>query len=198
MRALSRSFEALVCYDRYMIARITGPVVDTSEKGVVVDTGSIAYSIYTPALFSIGEIATLHTHLVIREDAHELYGFQDPQEKILFMHLISVSGVGPKTALQMLTMYPLAELVGAIRNSDAQAVSLVPGIGKKTAEKVIIDLKDKLASFATTAQMGASDLVEALLSLGFKDHDIRAVLPTIDPELTLEKQITTALQHLKK
>lgn len=181
-----------------MIARIQGPVVDVFEKGVIVDTGPIGYMVYTPTLYSIGDMAVLHTHLVIREDAHELYGFQDPQEKLLFMHLISVSGVGPKTGLQMLTMYPMSELVRAIRSGDAKTVSLVPGIGKKTAEKVIIDLKDKLAGFATTEHVGASDLVEALLSLGFKEHDIRSVLPTIDIALTLEKQITTALQLLKK
>jgi Holliday junction DNA helicase RuvA len=98
----------------------------------------------------------------------------------------------------MLTMYPMSELVRAIRTGDAKAVSLVPGIGKKTAEKVIIDLKDKLAGFAATEHAGGSDLVEALLSLGFKEHDIRAVLPSIDPEVVLEKQITQALQLLKK
>jgi Holliday junction DNA helicase RuvA len=182
----------------YMIARIKGPVIDLFERGVVVDTGSIGYLVYTPTLYSVGDVVVFYTHLVIRDDAHELYGFQDPGEKILFMHLISVSGVGPKTALQMLTMYPMSELVRAIRNGDAKAVSLVPGIGKKTAEKVIIDLKDKLAGFATTEQSGSNDLVEALLSLGFKDHDIRSVLPTIDTDLVLEKQITTALQLLKK
>jgi Holliday junction DNA helicase RuvA len=181
-----------------MIARIQGEVVDTFDKGVVVDTGPIGYQVYTPAIFSLGDHTLLHTHLVIREDAHELYGFQDIQEKHMFMNLISVSGVGPKTALQMLTMYPLAQLVGAIRSGDAKAVSLVPGIGKKTAEKVIIDLKDKLAGFVSTEQSGQSDLVEALLSLGFKDHDIRAALPTIDTADTLEKQITVALQMLKK
>ena len=181
-----------------MIARIRGEVVDVFDKGVVIETGTLGYQVYTPALYSIGTHITLHTHLVIRDDAHELYGFVDPQEKLLFMNLISVSGVGPKTALQMLTMYPLNELVGAIRSGDAKTVSLVPGIGKKTAEKVIIDLKDKLAIFATTEHSGSSDLVEALLSLGFKEHDIRLVLPTIDTDTALEKQITTALQLLKK
>lgn len=181
-----------------MIARIQGEIVDTFDRGVVIDTGSIGYQVYTPAMVSVGDTILLHTHLVIREDAHELYGFQDIQEKLMFMNLISVSGVGPKTALQMLTMYPLAQLVGAIRSGDAKAVSLVPGIGKKTAEKVIIDLKDKLAGFVSTQQSGQSDLVEALLSLGFKDHDIRAALPTIDTTDTLEKQITAALQLLKK
>lgn len=181
-----------------MIARIHGPVVDLFDKGVVIDTGAIGYAVYTPLLAAIGETVTLYTHLVIREDAHELYGFPDPQEKLLFMSLISVSGVGPKTALHMLTMYPLTELVRAIKTGDAKTLSLVPGIGKKTAEKVVIDLKDKLAAFTHTEYGGTSDLVEALLSLGFKEHDIRTALPSIANDLPLEKQITQALQILKK
>ena len=95
-------------------------------------------------------------------------------------------------------MYPIAELVRAIRAGDAKAISLVPGIGKKTAEKVIIDLKDKLAGYAMTEHAGSNDLVEALLSLGFKEHDIRTALPAVDTTLVLEKQITVALQLLKK
>lgn len=181
-----------------MIAHIQGLVVETFDKGVIIDTGHIGYAVFTPALFSVGENALLYTHLVIRDDAHELYGFVEREEKTLFTYLISVSGVGPKTALQMLTLYPLTELVRAIRGSDAKTIALVPGIGKKTAEKVIIDLKDKLAGFGATQQLGANDLVEALLSLGFKDHDIRITLPTIDTALSLERQITTALQLLKK
>ncbi len=181
-----------------MIARITGVVVELFEKGMVIETAGIGYAVYSPAIFSIGERVTLHTHLVIREDAHELYGFVYPDEKTLFTSLISVSGVGPKTGLHMLTMYPLSELVRAIRSGDAKAISLVPGIGKKTAEKVIIDLKDKLAGFGVSEQLGASDLVEALLSLGFKDGDIRNAISSIDASQTLERQITLALQILKK
>lgn len=181
-----------------MIARIRGEVVDIYDKGVVLDTGALAYAVYTPALLSLGNTITLHTHLVIRDDAHELYGFETSEEKSLFTTLISVSGVGPKSALQILMTYPINELVRCIRSGDAKAISLVPGIGKKTAEKVIIDLKDKLAGYAATEHAGSNDLVEALLSLGFKEHDIRNALPAVDTTLTLERQITQALQILKK
>lgn len=181
-----------------MIARITGPVIERFEKGVVIDTGSLAYAVYTPSVGAVGEPLTLYTHLVIRDDAHELYGFEKSEEKILFTTLIGVSGVGPKSALQMLTMYPLAELVRAIRAGDAKSISLVPGIGKKTAEKVIIDLKDKLVGFTASEDREINDLVEALLSLGFKDIDIRVALPSVDTSLPLERQITIALQILKK
>lgn len=181
-----------------MIARITGTVVENLEKGVVVETGGIGYLIYTPSTLSVGATATFHTHLVIRDDAHELFGFPTIEEKSLFSILISVSGVGPKTALQMLTLYPLGELVGAIRNGDAKTISMVPGIGKKTAEKVVIDLKDKLAGFAASESAPHNDLVEALISLGYKDTQIRPVIGSIDATLPIEKQITQALQVIQK
>ncbi len=187
------------CYTGSMIARISGKVVETLDKGVILETAGVGYAIYTPALLSLGATVTLYTHLVIRDDAHELYGFETSEEKSLFATLINVSGVGPKTALQMLTLYPLPDLVRAIRMGDAKSIALVPGIGKKTAEKVVIDLKDKLAGYALSDEARvSSDLVEALLSLGFKEVDVRLALPTVDAELPLERQITIALQLLKK
>lgn len=182
-----------------MIARITGTVVEVFEKGVVIEAGNIGYAVYTPLLLSLGTDIVLHTHMVVRDDAHELYGFESPEEKSLFCILIGVSGVGPKTALHMLTLYPLPNLVQAIRSGDAKSIALVPGIGKKTAEKVIIDLKDKLVGY-TLSEEGrtTSDLVEALLSLGFKEVDVRGALPVVDTTLPIEQQITVALQLLKK
>lgn len=181
-----------------MIARITGTVVEQGEKSVVVETQGVGYLIYTPALPSLGDITTFYTHLVIREDCHELYGFSEPSEKLLFSILIGVSGVGPKTALHMLTLYPLPELVRSIKSGDAKAISLVPGIGKKTAEKIVIDLKDKLSAFETSAILPNSDLVEALLSLGYKEVQIRTIVGEIDTSFPIEKQITMALQFLQK
>lgn len=181
-----------------MIALIRGTVIDTIDKGVIVDTGALGYAVYTPTPIGIGADVTLYTHLVIRDDAHELYGFESAAERSLFSTLISVSGVGPKTALGMLAMYPLPELVRAIRSGDAKAISLVSGVGKKTAEKVVIDLKDKLAAFESAAYTDTNELVEALLSLGFKDVDIRTTLPSIDTTVPLEQQITLALRELKK
>lgn len=180
-----------------MIARVTGTVVEVVEKGVVLEAGGIGYLVFTPAALSEGAPATLHTHMVIRDDAHELYGFETEREKALFIKLIGVSGVGPKTALHMLSLYPLAELVRIIKVGDAKAISLVPGIGKKTAEKIAIDLKDKLEAFESADTGPQHDLVEALLSLGYKEHQVRAVIPSVDTALPLQKQITSALQLLK-
>lgn len=182
-----------------MIARITGTIVDILEKGVVIETGGIGYLVFTPfPPAQFGDVATLHTHMVIREDSHELYGFSSIMEKMLFTTLISVSGVGPKTALHMLTIYTLPDLVRSIKDGDSKAISLVPGIGKKTAEKVVIDLKDKLDGFVTAENGLSSDLLEALLSLGYKEQAIRAIISTVDNTLPLSKQITVALQLLGK
>ncbi len=182
-----------------MIARITGTLADITERSVVLETGGIGYLIFTPfPPAELGTVVTLHTHMVIRDDAHELYGFVTTHEKALFSTLIGVSGVGPKTALQMLTMYTLPDLVRSIKNGDARAISLVPGIGKKTAEKVVIDLKDKLDGFMTAERGISTDLFEALLSLGYREQAIRSIVSTVDAELPLSKQITVALQLLGK
>jgi Holliday junction DNA helicase RuvA len=181
-----------------MIARITGTIVDIEEKGFVIETNNIGYTVYSPATAHPGSVITLYTHLVIRDDAQELYGFLTKEEKILFTILIGVSGVGPKTALQMLTLYSLPDLVRIIKNSDAKSIALVPGIGKKTSEKIVIDLKDKLETFSASESGPERDLVEALLSLGYKEYQIRTVVGDIDPALPLQKQITEALQKIQK
>jgi len=173
--------------------------VDIQERSVVLETGGIGYLIFTPLPpLQFGDTITLHTHMVVREDGQELYGFPTVAEKSLFSVLIGVSGVGPKTALQMLTLYTLPDLVRSIKNGDAKAIALVPGIGKKTAEKVIIDLKDKLEGYTAAEGSISSDLLEALLSLGYKEGAIRGVLSSVDSELPIEKQITAALQLLTK
>ncbi len=181
-----------------MIARITGTVVELIEKGAVVETAGLGYCIFTPTALELGTTVTLHTHLVIREDCQELYGFETSMEKMLFSKLIGVTGVGPKTALHMLTLYPMNELVRIITSGDAKAISLVPGLGKKTAEKIIIDLKDKLAAFESAEKGPESDLIEALLSLGYKEHQVRSVIPSVDATTPLQAQIRAALQLLGK
>lgn len=182
-----------------MIAHISGTILEKSEKELVITAGGIGYSIATiPQPFEIGQTISLYTHMVVKDDAHELYGFTERRERDFFKILIGVSGVGPKTALHMLTLYPLSVLAGLIKDKDAKAIALVPGIGKKTAEKIVIDLKDKVEGFLGGEHTGNTDLVEALLSLGYKDSQIRAVAHTIDKKLPIEKQITEALQKMQK
>ncbi|MCC7436708.1 Holliday junction branch migration protein RuvA [Candidatus Nomurabacteria bacterium] len=182
-----------------MIAIVTGEVLEQNEKELILDVSGIGYCIFTPPYkFTNGEKVTLYTQLVIKDDAHELYGFQSQEEKRLFKILIGVSGVGPRTALQMLTLYTLPDLVNIIKIGDSKAIALVPGIGKKTAEKVVIDLKDKVEGFAVSENKASSDLVEALLSLGYKDFQIRPIVGDIDAGLPIQKQITEALKLIQK
>jgi len=182
-----------------MISQITGTLIEQNEKEVVIDVGGIGYSIATiPTFFPVGATLTFYTHLVIKDDAHELYGFQTKDERALFRILIGVSGVGPKTALHMLSLYTIGDIVRIIRRGDAKAIALVPGIGKKTAEKVAIDLKDKLDGFVATEGSISVDLVEALLSLGYKEQQIRPIASAIDATLPIEKQITEALKVIQK
>lgn len=182
-----------------MIARIKGEIVEINEKSIVVDTGPIAYLIHTShPLGLIGDQISLYTHLVIKDDAHELFGFSDSEEKRLFTILINVSGVGPRTALQMLSLYSMGDLIQYIKSGDSKAISLVPGIGKKTAEKIVIDLKDKLNDFVITDNVPQNDLIEALLSLGYKDVQIREIVKNINPDLSLTEQIAIALRDIGK
>lgn len=182
-----------------MIARISGTLLEQKDKELIIDVGGIGYSIFTvPPNLTVGEQVTLYTHLVIKDDAHELYGFVTSEEKELFKILIGVSGVGPRTALQMLTLYTLPDLVRIIKTGDAKAIALVPGIGKKTSEKVVIDLKDKVDNFSVSEHRASTDLVEALMSLGYKDAQIRTVVGEVDATLPIEKQITEALKRIQK
>ena len=182
-----------------MISQISGHVVDQNDREIVLDVGGVGYGIRTSLISVVmGETATFYTHMVIRDDAHELYGFLNKAERDLFRILISVSGVGPRTGLQMLTLYTLPDLVRIIKNGDAKAIALVPGIGKKTSEKVVIDLKDKVDEFETSVGVANTDLVEALMSLGYKEFQVRPIASNIDSALPIERQITEALRLMQK
>ncbi len=189
---------AFCYYSLYMIAHITGTVLEYTDKEVVLSVGGIGYSVFTILeTYTQGETLALFIHQVIKDDAHELYGFKKKEERDFFRVLIGVSGVGPKTGLAMLSLYPLPDLVRIIKTGDAKAIALVPGIGKKTSEKVVIDLKDKTEGFAEAAQKTNTDLLEALLSLGYKEYQIREVISMVDTTLPIEKQLTQALHKMQ-
>ncbi len=181
-----------------MIYQIRGIVAAVEEKGVVLDAGGIGYFIYTTESFMLGSEALLYTHFIVKEDSQELYGFSTVGARNFFGLLLGVSGIGPRSAFAMLSLYPIGTLAYAIQSGDAKTISSVPGIGKKTAEKVVIDLKDKVALFAASTTAPKSDLAEALISLGYKDTAIRDILQSIDSDLPIQKQITQALQLLQK
>ena len=164
-----------------MIARLTGILVDVKPHGVVLDVHGVGYELAIPlgtfsALPPAGEKAVLHVHTHVREDAISLFGFATREEKAVFERLISVSGIGPKVALTVLSGLPLPELVAAIASQNARLLSTIPGVGKKLAERLGLELKEKLAGFglgsapggATAKTSVVDDAVGALQNLGYK------------------------------
>ena len=164
-----------------MIARLTGTILDLKTDRVVLDVHGVGYELAIPlgtfsALPAAGEKAVLHVHTHVREDALQLFGFATPQEKYVFERLLSVSGIGPKVALTVLSGLPLPELVGAIASQNARVLATIPGVGKKLAERLGLELKEKLAGFGLGTGSGAAagktsvvdDAIGALQNLGYK------------------------------
>jgi len=196
-----------------MIGRIRGEIIDLSEALVLIDIGGLGYEVEIPlstytALGAIADEVTLHTHLVVREDAQLLYGFYTLAERELFRSLIKVNKVGPKLAITILSGGDPESFVRWIRTKDLKALTALPGVGKKTAEKLVIDLEDRLpeiigAEVATTApnQVASSDVLAdaeaALIGLGFKPQDAaRALAQISDPDADVESLIKLALKLL--
>lgn len=164
-----------------MIARLTGTLAAKSLDTIILDVGGVGYELFVPlsvmdSLAQLGDKATLAVHTLVREDAITLYGFATSADRLLFQRLMTVSGVGPKLALQALSVYTGAELQSAIVSGDERALTRISGIGKKTAQRMLLELSEKVAlmdlggsvSAATPAASRAvSDLVLGLLDLGF-------------------------------
>lgn len=168
-----------------MISRIEGKIVKKGDKFVVVDIGGLGYRVYTTndVLVNVSEGSTsiLLTHLVVREDALDLYGFLDEEELDFFELLLGVSGIGPKSALSVMNITTVDSLKKAIATSDTAYLTKVSGIGRKTAEKIIIELRDKLSAHTKDAGTlrGESDAIEALRSLGYSLEEARDALKRI-------------------
>ena len=185
-----------------MIARLRGRPVARTVEGLVLDVGGVGYLVHaTPsAARQEGDEITVHTYLHVREDALQLYGFAEVAERELFVQLLSVNGVGPKVALAVVSGSPAAELRRAIVLEDTARFQAIPGIGKKTAERIQLELKEKLAgdlSLAPTPGVPAGDLVarDALVELGFSLQDAERALATVDPDLPAEERVRLALRQ---
>jgi holliday junction DNA helicase RuvA len=197
-----------------VIARLSGTVLDLKTNGVVLDVQGVGYELAIPlgtfsALPPAGQRAVLHVHTHVREDALQLFGFATQEEKAVFERLLSVSGIGPKVALTVLSGLPLPELVGAIVTQNARLLSTIPGVGKKLAERLGLELKEKLAGFGAGPASGtapgktsiADDAVGALENLGYKvvqaqqavESAVRAVGAT-----DLNKILAAALKSLAR
>jgi Holliday junction DNA helicase RuvA len=187
-----------------MIARLRGKPVARTADGLVLDVNGVGYLVATtPAVFrhadGAGEIA-VETYLHVREDALQLYGFADAGERELFVQLLSVNGVGPKVALAILSGSPAVELRRAIAREDTARFVAIPGIGRKTAERIVLELKEKLAFAADVSDgggAGAPHLVarDALVELGYSIPDAERALAHVDPELPAEERVRLALRQ---
>jgi holliday junction DNA helicase RuvA len=182
-----------------MIARLRGTPVARAGERLVLEVGGVGYALaVTPTasrLAERGEEVTLETYLHVREDALQLYGFAEPAERELFEHLLAVSGVGPKVALAIVSGSPPAELRRAIALDDTARFEAIPGIGKKTAQRVVLELKEKLGAAVTTPESGHVGARDALVELGFSAVEAEGALARIDPDLPVEEQVRQALRE---
>jgi len=191
-----------------VIGRIQGVLTEKNPPQVVVVTHGVGYEIDVPMstfypLPRTGEEVTLLTHLVVREDAHLLYGFLTAPERAAFRQLLKISGVGPKVALSVLSGLSVDDLASAVASEDAGRLTKIPGIGKKTAERLVLELRDKLPkSLAVARPEGAGaaggDVVSALLALGYNEREAQAAVKQLAADLPLADAIRQALKQLAK
>jgi Holliday junction DNA helicase RuvA len=187
-----------------MIGRLTGRLAAKQPPQVLVDCHGVGYEVDVPmstfyGLPATGEAVTLYTHLIVREDAHTLYGFGTLEERSVFRQLIRISGIGARTALSVLSGLSVADLAHTVAMQDAVPLTRIPGIGKKTAERLLLELKGKLAE--ATAHAGgqpASDVVNALVALGYSDKEALAAVKGLAPGLPVAEAIRAALKALAK
>ncbi len=197
-----------------MIGRLRGTLLEKRPPVLLVDAGGVGYEVEAPmtvfyALPEPGEEITLHTHMVVREDAQLLYGFSERFERELFRSLLRVNGVGPKMALAILSGIEATRLVACIREQDSSALVKIPGVGRKTAERLVLDMSDRLdrlegvpatgATAAPVAAGAAGDAMAALESLGYRSRDAERALAGVDAQgLSSEELIRRALQSLAR
>ena len=195
-----------------MIGRISGLLLEKFPPLVLVDVQGVGYEIDVPMstfynLPAVGTQITLHTHFVVREDVHLLFGFATEGERQAFRQLVKISGVGARTALALLSGLSVADLQQAVSDQDPARLIRIPGIGKKTAERLLLELRDKL-DLAVSAIPGAtgarrpsamgSDVLNALLSLGYNDREANWAVRQLSVDLSVSDGIRQALKLLSK
>jgi len=190
-----------------MIGRVTGTLAEKSPPQLLVDVNGVGYEVDVPMstfynLPALGERITLLTHFVVREDAQLLYGFLTHEERATFRQLVKISGVGPRTALSILSGLSVAELAQAIVLQETGRLVKVPGIGKKTAERLLLELKGKLgdaiAAPANVASGNQADILQALVALGYSDREAAAALKALPADVAVGEGIKLALKALAK
>jgi len=191
-----------------LIGRISGKLISKHPPQIVVDVQGVGYEIDVPMstlyqLPAAGADVTLLTHLTVREDAHLLYGFATEQERTVFRQLLKISGVGARTALSVLSGLSVADLHAAVSTQDSGRLTKIPGIGKKTAERLLLELKDKLnVTVTSTPAAGTTnagtDIVNALLSLGYNDKEASWAVKQLPVAASVNDGIRQALKLLSK
>lgn len=191
-----------------MIGKLSGKLVEKAPPLVVIDCHGVGYEVLVSMntfynLPPLGEACSVLTHLIVREDAHLLYGFGSTEERASFRELIKVTGLGPKTALSILSGMTVSDLAGAIAQQELGLLTRVPGIGKKTAERMLLELKGKIgeapgASSAAAGLHNHADILQALLALGYSDKEAQLTLKTLPADIGTSEGIRQALRSLAK
>ena len=193
-----------------MIGKLTGTLLEKSPPQVLVDCHGVGYEVDVPMstfynLPAIGEKVSLLTHFVVREDAQLLFGFGSAEERSAFRQLLKISGVGARTALSILSGLSVADLAQAVTAQEAGRLMKVPGIGKKTAERLLLELKGKLGAELPAVAGGGSvqneaqlDILQALVALGYSDKEAQLALKALPPDVGVSEGIKLALKALAR
>lgn len=197
-----------------MIGRISGVLLEKQAPELLIDVGGLAYEVLVPmttlySLPALGEKVSLHTHFIVREDAQLLFGFADRDSRSLFRDLIKVNGVGPKLALTIMSGIDSDEFVRCVRDGDSAALVRLPGVGKKTAERLLVEMRDRLkdwelpqGALPVAANGGGEQLAEAeaaLIALGYKPQEAaKAVSAVAEEGASSEELIRSALKNMVK
>ena len=194
-----------------MIGRLTGILIQKNPPQIMLDVHGIGYEIDVPMstvynLPGVGEKASLHTHMIVREDGHFLYGFLSEDERAAFRQLLKITGVGARIALAVLSGLSVNELAQAVMLQEPGRLVKIPGIGKKTAERLLLELRDRLPKATGSAavnaggisQDNAGDILNALLALGYSEREALAALKALPAEVAVPDGIRQALKLLSK
>jgi len=192
-----------------MIGRLTGILLEKNPPQILLDVQGVGYELEVPMstfynLPALNEKVVLHTQLIVREDAHLLYGFLSNDERLAFRQLLKISGVGPKLALSVLSGLSLTDLAAAVANKDAGRLTKIPGVGKKTSERLLLELQGKFVAAGGSVAQGAAastsgnDIVNALQSLGYNEKEADWAAKQLPKEITVSDGIRQALKLLSK